>query len=76
MTVLGHVQRGGTPVAVDRILATRLGVAATEAMLNGSFGQMMALDGERVVEVGLEQALAAPKLVDGDLYDVGSVFFG
>jgi 6-phosphofructokinase 1 len=76
VTILGHVQRGGTPVAVDRILATRLGVAATEAMLTASFGKMMALDGEHVVGVDLEEALAVPKLVDGDLYDVGSVFFG
>jgi 6-phosphofructokinase 1 len=76
VTILGHVQRGGTPVAVDRILATRLGVAATEAMLDGRFGTMMALRGEHVVEVDLEEALAAPKLVDPSLYDVGSVFFG
>ena len=49
VTILGHVQRGGTPVAFDRILATRFGIAATEAMLAGRLGTMMALRGEHVV---------------------------
>ena len=76
VTILGHVQRGGTPVAFDRILATRFGIAATEAMLAGHLGTMVALAGEHVVEVDLEQALTAPKLLDPDLYEAGAVFFG
>ena len=76
VTILGHVQRGGTPVAFDRILATRFGIAATEAMLAGNLGTMMALRGEQVVEVNLEHALATPKPLDPDLYDAGAVFFG
>ncbi len=76
VTILGHVQRGGTPVAFDRILATRFGIAATEAMLDGRLGMMMALHAEQVVEVSLEEALTAPKPLDPDLYHAGSVFFG
>lgn len=76
VTILGHVQRGGTPVAFDRILATRFGVAATEAMLHGRLGTMMALRREHVTEVSLEEALTSPKPLDPDLYAVGSVFFG
>ena len=76
VTILGHVQRGGTPVAFDRILATRFGVAATEAMVNGNLGTMMALREEHVVGVDLEEALSAPKRLDLDLYDAGAVFFG
>ena len=76
VTMLGHVQRGGTPVAFDRILATRFGIAATEAMSAGHLGTMMSLRGEHVLEVDLEQALTAPKLLDPDLYDAGAVFFG
>ncbi|MDE3131688.1 MAG: 6-phosphofructokinase [Acidobacteriota bacterium] len=76
VTILGHVQRGGTPVAFDRILASRFGVAATEAMLDGRLGTMMALRGEEIVEVGLEEALAVSKPLDLSLYQAGAVFFG
>ena len=76
VTILGHVQRGGTPVAFDRILATRFGVAAMEAMLGGRLGTMMALRGEEVVEVPLEEALAAPKPLDPALYAAAEVFLG
>ena len=76
VTILGHVQRGGTPVAFDRILATRFGVAATEAMLRGELGTMMGLCGTEVREVDLAEALAAPKPLDPDLYETAAVFFG
>ena len=76
VTVLGHVQRGGTPVAFDRILATRFGVAAAEAMLAGHYGCMTALRDERIVEVDLAEALAQPKALDPTLYETASVFFG
>lgn len=76
VTILGHVQRGGTPVAFDRILASRFGVAAMEAMLARRLGTMMALRGEEVVEVALEEALAAPKPLDPALYAAAAVFLG
>jgi len=76
MTILGHVQRGGTPTAYDRVLATRFGVRAIEAASEGSFGKMVALRGNDIVLVDLAEALAQPKLLDDALYDVAAVFFG
>ncbi len=76
VTILGHVQRGGTPVAYDRVLATRFGVAAMEAVEAGRFGTMVALRGTEMVEVALEEALAAPKLLDPALYETAELFFG
>jgi len=76
VTILGHVQRGGTPVAFDRVLATRFGVAAMDAVAGGRFGTMVALRATAIVEVGLEQALAEPKLLDPGLYETAELFFG
>jgi 6-phosphofructokinase 1 len=76
VTILGHVQRGGTPVAFDRVLATRFGVAACEAALQGRFGKMVALRGTEIVEVALAQALREPKLLDPKLYETAELFFG
>jgi 6-phosphofructokinase 1 len=76
MTILGHVQRGGTPTAYDRVLATRFGVAAIDAVADGAFGQMVALHATEIVRVPLEEALAAPKLLDPLLYETAEVFFG
>ena len=76
MTILGHVQRGGTPVAFDRVLATRFGVAAFEAAAAGRSGQMVALSGTQIVEVPLAQALREPKLLDPGLYETAELFFG
>src|SRR5439155_13603815 len=53
MTILGHVQRGGTPTAYDRVLATRFGVAAIDAVAAGHFGNMVALHGTEIVEAPL-----------------------
>ena len=64
VTVLGHLQRGGTPTAFDRWLATRYGAAAVRAASTGRFGRMVALRGSEVVDVSLTDALAAPKRVD------------
>jgi phosphofructokinase-like protein len=75
-TILGHVQRGGTPTAYDRVLATRFGVAAMDAAAAGRFGQMVALGGSDIVEVGLREALAEPKLLDRELFETAAVFFG
>ncbi|HWT24508.1 MAG TPA: 6-phosphofructokinase [Solirubrobacteraceae bacterium] len=76
MTILGHVQRGGTPVAYDRVLGSRFGVAAIDAVNDGDFGKMVALHGTEVVRVPLDQALAEPKLLDPALLETAEVFFG
>ena len=76
VTILGHVQRGGTPVAFDRVLATRFGVAAMEAAAAGRFGAMVALREGAIVEVALEDALREPKLLDPSLYQTAELFFG
>jgi phosphofructokinase-like protein len=76
MTILGHVQRGGTPLAYDRVLGTRFGVAAVDAASEGDFGKMVALRGTQIVRVDLAEALAEPKLVDPELYETAAVFFG
>jgi len=75
-TILGHVQRGGTPVAYDRVLATRFGVAAMDAVAAGRFGKMVGLQGTKIVEVDLQEALREPKLLDPDLYETAELFFG
>jgi len=76
VTILGHVQRGGTPVAFDRVLATRFGVAAMDAIVAGRFGTMVGLRGTEIVEVALEDALREPKLLDPTLYETAELFFG
>src|SRR5664280_1139328 len=75
-TILGHVQRGGTPLAFDRVLATRFGVTAMDAVDGGRFGVMVGLRGTDIVEVPIEQALAEPKLLDPILYETAELFFG
>lgn len=70
------MQRGGTPVASDRILASRFGVAATEAMLQGRLGTMTALRGADVIQVDLAETLAFSKPLDPSLYATAAVFFG
>ncbi len=76
VTILGHVQRGGTPVAFDRVLATRFGVAAMQAVATGRFGTMVALRATEIVEVPLQDALREPKLLDPELYETAELFFG
>ncbi|GLZ48289.1 pyrophosphate--fructose 6-phosphate 1-phosphotransferase [Actinomycetospora sp. NBRC 106375] len=75
-TVLGHVQRGGTPTARDRWLATRFGLHAIDAVAQERWGQMTALHGTDVVTVPLQDATKELKLVDPDLYAEAAVFFG
>jgi 6-phosphofructokinase 1 len=75
-TILGHVQRGGTPTAFDRVLATRFGVAAIDAVGEGRFGEMVALRAGEIVLVSLDEALRTPKLLDPKLFELASVFFG
>ncbi len=75
-TVLGHIQRGGTPTARDRWLATRFGLHAIDAVHDGDWGKMVALQGADIVRVPLSAATAELKLVDATLYAEAEVFFG
>jgi 6-phosphofructokinase 1 len=75
-TVLGHVQRGGTPTAFDRVLATRFGLHAIDAAHNGQWGQMAALKGTDIQLVSLTEATAELKTVPRELYEEAEVFFG
>jgi 6-phosphofructokinase 1 len=74
--VLGHVQRGGTPTAFDRVLATRLGVAAIDAATEGRWGTMSSLRGQRVELVRLQDAVAELRTVPPEEYEAASAFFG
>jgi 6-phosphofructokinase 1 len=74
--VLGHVQRGGTPTAFDRVLATRFGIAAIDAVHDNAWGTMVALRAGDIVRVPLDEATGELKLVDPAVYEVASVFFG
>jgi ATP-dependent phosphofructokinase / diphosphate-dependent phosphofructokinase len=76
MTILGHVQRGGTPTAYDRVLATRFGVRAMEAADEGRWGTMVALRGTEIELADLSGAVSELKLVDPGLIDVAGVFSG
>lgn len=73
-TILGHVQRGGTPVAYDRVLATRFGIAAVDAVAAGAFGDMVALQGGRIVRVPVEEAVGHLKAVDAELLRTSAMF--
>jgi 6-phosphofructokinase 1 len=75
-TVLGHVQRGGTPTAYDRVLATRFGLAAIDAVHKGEWGKMAALRGTDIVLVDLADATRELKLVPVERYAEAEVFFG
>jgi ATP-dependent phosphofructokinase / diphosphate-dependent phosphofructokinase len=75
-TVLGHIQRGGTPTAFDRVLATRFGVHAIDAVHEGAFGMMMALQGTQIVHVPIAEATSQLKLVPPERYAEAEVFFG
>lgn len=74
--VLGHIQRGGTPTAFDRVLATRFGVAAVDLASQKKFGRMVALQNNRIVDIPIDDAVREMKTLDMDLYKVASVFFG
>jgi ATP-dependent phosphofructokinase / diphosphate-dependent phosphofructokinase len=77
VAVLGHIQRGGSPTAFDRVLATRFGIAAIDAVHNGGIGTMVALQADKIVRVALNDAVSEPKLVPPEFYeDVAKPFFG
>jgi 6-phosphofructokinase 1 len=76
VVILGHIQRGGSPTAFDRILATRFGVKAMTLVHQGEFGKMVALQGNQIVAVPLAEASRSPRPVDPELYATAEVFFG
>ena len=75
-TVLGHIQRGGTPTAFDRVLATRFGLHAIEAVNAKQWGMMTALRGTNIEMVSLEEATRELKVVPPEFYAEAEVFFG
>lgn len=75
-TTLGHIQRGGTPSAYDRVLATRLGMAASDSVNEGRWGRMVALRGTDIVHVSFEEALGTLKVVPQNRYDEAAILFG
>lgn len=76
VTILGHVQRGGSPTAFDRILATRLGVYAVDLVHKKRFGTMAAFRNNRIESVPIREAVGKLKTVDAEIYRVARVFFG
>jgi ATP-dependent phosphofructokinase / diphosphate-dependent phosphofructokinase len=76
VTVLGHVQRGGSPTPRDRVLATRFGLKAADLAHERMFGRMASLQGDRIVDVALHDATAELKTVPPEWYDVARAFFG
>ncbi len=75
-TVLGHVQRGGSPTAFDRVLATRFGLNAIEAVKDEAWGTMVALQGTDIVRVPLQEATGTLKTVPIERYEEAMAFFG
>lgn len=76
VTILGYTQRGGSPTAFDRVLATRYGMGAVELALDGKWGQMVAIQGQKMTSCSLDVATQAPKALDSDLYRTAEMFFG
>ena len=76
VTVLGHIQRGGSPSAFDRVLGSRFGLTATDLAVSETFGQMVALQSNRIVPVKLEDVAGKLRTVPDELYEVATPFFG
>ncbi len=74
-TILGHIQRGGSPTAYDRVLGTRFGTFAVDMVAAGKFGRMAALKGTEIIDIPIEDAVSTLKLVTDDFYDVARTFF-
>jgi 6-phosphofructokinase 1 len=75
-TTLGHIQRGGTPSAYDRVLATRYGMAAVDAVIHGRWGRMVSLQGTEITNVAFEDALGKLNTVPQSRYDEAAILFG
>jgi ATP-dependent phosphofructokinase / diphosphate-dependent phosphofructokinase len=76
VVILGHIQRGGTPTAFDRVLGTRYGIAAIDLVHQKKFGQFVALHGTEIEAVPLADMVSKVKTVSNELYEVAEVFFG
>ena len=76
VSVLGHIQRGGSPTAFDRILGTQFGVKAVELVKDKKFGRMVSLHGNKIGSVTIAEAVKELKTVDKELYEIAKVFFG
>ena len=76
VTVLGHIQRGGSPTAFDRVLGTRFGVEAINLIIEKKFGYMVSLQGNKIDKVPIDKAVGQLKTVDMDLYNIAKIFFG
>jgi 6-phosphofructokinase len=74
--VLGHLQRGGSPIAFDRVLATRFGIAAIDLVHEGRFGEMVVIQENAMVSVPLKDVVGKRKTVDLNLYEIAATFFG
>jgi 6-phosphofructokinase len=73
--VLGHIQRGGSPSAYDRVLATRYGLGAIDMVHRGEFGRMAALRGNKIISIPLAEAIASNRKVDQEILDAASAFW-
>jgi len=76
VVILGHIQRGGSPTAFDRVLGTKYGIHAIDLIHHGKFGQFAALRGNDIIGVPLSEMADKTRLVDDDLYELAEVFFG
>jgi len=76
VSVLGHIQRGGTPTAFDRILATRFGIKAIDLVHKDDYGKMVALVGSQIKAVDIQKAAQKNRLLDKETYEIAKVFFG
>ena len=76
VTNLGYIQRGGSPTAFDRVLATRFGVKAVDMLVNKESGKMACLKGIEIGSVDLKEATSSSKTINPDLYKVAELFFG
>ena len=76
VTVLGHILRGGSPSAFDRVLGTRFGIAAVELIQQRRYGMVVSLQGNKIIPVPIKDVVSATKTVDRELYDIAKVFFG
>jgi 6-phosphofructokinase 1 len=76
VTTIGHVQRGGTPNAYDRVLSTRYGLAAIDAVHDGAFGQMVVFRNQSIERVPLTVCVGRTRLVSAELFEVAEIFFG
>ncbi len=73
VTILGHIQRGGTPTAFDRMLASRMGARAVELLLEGASGQMVGINAQDIVSYDIDYALAQKKPINYDIYRLAGI---